>query len=145
MPELILMPLAEEEHGLTTLLDFLLAALRSSGHDIRALNPQFGVQGHEFALFEAIAAFDQVTAGRAVLILLENLNAIFAALEEGQVDRLRAFLQSRPRVALLASAVELFADSSHPDHPFHGFFSIQPLQPLSRKEARAYLAQLAGS
>ena len=36
-------------------------------------------------------------------------------------------------------------DSARPDHPFHGFFSIEPLRPLKRKEARAYLAQLAGA
>lgn len=143
--ELLIMPLAEEEHGLTTLLDFLLVALHSCEHDIRVLNPQFGSGGPEVARADAIKAFDEVSAGRAVLIPVENLSTILAALEPGEVDRLRAFLQSHSRVALLASSVELFEDSSRPDHPFHGFFAIEPLRPLSRKDARIFLAQLAKS
>jgi DNA-binding MarR family transcriptional regulator len=143
--ELLIMPLAEEEHGLTTLLDFLLVALRSCGHDIRMLNSQFGSRGPEVARADAIKAFDEVSADRAVLIPVENLSTILAALEPGEVDRLRAFLQSHSRVALLASSVELFDDSSRPDHPFHGFFAIEPLRPLVRKDARAFLAQLARS
>lgn len=143
--ELLVMPLAEEEHGLTTLLDFVLVALRSCGHDIRVLNSQFGSRGPEVARADAIKAFDEVSAGRAVLIPVENLSTILAALEPGEVDRLRAFLQSHSRVALLASSVELFEDSSRPDHPFHGFFGIEPLRPLSRKDARIFLAELAKS
>ena len=143
--ELLIIPLAEEEHGMTTLLDFLIAALRACRHDVRVLNPDFGAGGREIALGNAINAFEGVARGKSILILVENLGSIFAALESGEVDRLRAFFQSHPRSALLASAVELFVDSARPDHPFHGFFSIEPLRPLKRKEARAYLAQLAGA
>jgi tetratricopeptide (TPR) repeat protein len=143
--ELLIMPLAEEEHGLTTLLDFLLAALRSCGYDLRALNPEFGTRGRDVAAADAITTFDQTVAGRAVLVLIENLSSVLSAMDDREVGRLRSFLQTHPRVSLLASSVELFTDSSHPDHPFYGFFSIQPLRPLNRKEARLYLAQLAGA
>jgi len=143
--ELLIMPLAEEEHGLTTLLDFLLAALRSCGYDLRALNPEFGTRGRDIAAADAITTFDQTVAGRAVLVLIENLSSVLSAMDDREVGRLRSFLQTHPRVSLLASSVELFTDSSRPDHPFYGFFSIQPLRPLNRKEARLYLAQLAGA
>lgn len=137
--------LSEEERGLTSFFDFLLACLRAAGiprEDVLGLSREGdAVMRQEAAQNLLLGGF----AGKPCLIVVENLSDVFNGLEGEALSSLRSFLQGNPSVSLLASSVELYRQSAQPDHPFYGYFNIHPLESLSREEAREYLYMLADS
>jgi len=144
-PGVKVLALSEEERGLTTLLDFLLACLRAGDFDTTPFLKE--VAGLPRTEVEQLAThhIEQLADDNLVLVFLENLSALLSALGGNESDRLRAFLQTHSNFSLLASSTELFQDSSRPDHPFYGFFNITSLRALKQKETGDYLASLAES
>ncbi|MEW6379468.1 MAG: hypothetical protein AB1611_07655 [bacterium] len=143
--------LSEEERGITNLLDFLLACFRAAGipgetavdrirHGNQATYKNAGIDYFKDA---AIDYFCEITNGKSVLVIIENLSNLFDGLEESAISDLRGFFQEHPFISVIASSINLFTDSSKADHPFHGFFNIHPLEQLSRNDARKYLLALA--
>ena len=144
-PDVLILALSEEERGLTSLLDFVLACLRSAKIDSTALAREMAGRPRAEVEQEVIRRLEQVANKSTVIVFVENLSSLFAALENNELDRLRGFLQTHPQLSLMASSTELFSDSTRADHPFYGFFDIQPLRSLKRKETGCYLANLAKS
>lgn len=137
--------LSEEERGLTSFFDFLLACLRAAGiprEDVIGLSREGDAAMRQEAAQNLLL---ESFAGKPCLIVVENLGDIFNGLEAEALSSMRGFLQGHPSVSLLASSVELYSRSSQPDHPFYGYFNIHPLESLSREEAREYLGMLAAS
>jgi len=80
---------------------------------------------------------------RTLLVVAENLDAIFAELgDEGQ-KQLRAFIQENPRLAIVATAQKLVEDLSNRTSPFFGFFQTEHLKPLNVTEATELLQKIA--
>jgi len=78
-----------------------------------------------------------------VLVMVENLDALFGQLEETQQKTWRAFIQNHPVFATAATAQGLFAGVSDRDCPFFGFFDTQHLKPLTVEEASELLQRIA--
>lgn len=80
---------------------------------------------------------------RTLVVVIENLDALFEGLgSEGQMQ-LRAFLQENPKFALVATAQRLVEDLSDRANPFYGFFQTEHLKPLSLAEATELLQNIA--
>ena len=142
-PSVKIICLSEEERGITSLLDFLVACLRAAGIPAEQVASRIMNGDHPTPLETALNLFHEVASGKSNLIVVENLSDIFDSLQEEALADLRGFFQDNPSVSLFASSVSLFANSSKADHPFYGFFNIHPLKPLDRTAAKTYLAILA--
>jgi len=80
---------------------------------------------------------------RTLLLIMENFDDILNALgDEGQ-KKLRAFIQNKRSVTILATATSLNDAVSDRERAFFGFFRINNLEPLSVDEAVALLTRLA--
>ena len=83
------------------------------------------------------------SASRTLLLLMENLDEIFAGLgDEGQ-KRLRAFLQENVCCTILATSQSLFNGVKVQTSPFYGFFRIHHLEDLTSEDATQLLANIA--
>jgi tetratricopeptide (TPR) repeat protein len=139
--------LNEDETG-TSFLDLLLRILRALSiaytdeFPTADLEPIFELKPNE-ARREASRLLLERLAGRTLLLIVENLDALFDGLgDEGQ-KQLRAFLQEHPSTAILATSQQLFEGISRRTSPFFGFFQIEHLQPLSLDEAVELLTKIA--
>jgi tetratricopeptide (TPR) repeat protein len=85
----------------------------------------------------------EALASRTVLVVVENLDALFETLgKEGQ-HSLRAFIQENPRMTIVATAQRLVEDLSSRAKPFFGFFQTEYLKPLNLAEATELLRNIA--
>jgi tetratricopeptide (TPR) repeat protein len=80
---------------------------------------------------------------RTVLVLVENLDALFNQLDVSDQRTWRAFVQNHPLFATAATAQSLFAGVSNREQPFFGFFDTRHLQPLTVEEATELLQRIA--
>jgi tetratricopeptide (TPR) repeat protein len=80
---------------------------------------------------------------RALLIVAENLDALFEGLGQEEQAKLRSFLQAHPQFSLVATAQQLVEDLADRDNPFFGFFQIEHLKPLKVEEATELLQNIA--
>ena len=81
--------------------------------------------------------------GRTLLVVVENLDALFEGLGTSGQQKLRAFIQEHPVLALVATAQRLVAAVKHRNSPFFGFFQTEHLQPLSIEQAADLLRKIA--
>lgn len=83
-------------------------------------------------------------AGRhTILVMLENLDAMFGQMQVGEQKSWRAFVQNHPIFTTVATAQSLFAGVSGHDQPFFGFFDVRHLKPLTVDEATELLGKIA--
>jgi len=165
--------LREEEWGITSFLDLLLRIFRAlqeeygtppspplakGGGEVDSLLPPLnkGGLGGLSERVEALYQLPQDAAERAgaellkeaignrtLLLLMENLDDVFAGLgDEGQ-KRLRAFLQENTCCTILATSQSLFNGVKLQTSPFYGFFRIHHLEDLTSEDATQLLANIA--
>jgi tetratricopeptide (TPR) repeat protein len=82
-------------------------------------------------------------ASRTLVVVAENLDAIFGGLGPSGQKQLRAFIQENSKLAIVATAQRLVADLSDRASPFFGFFQTEHLTPLNVEEATLLLQKLA--
>jgi tetratricopeptide (TPR) repeat protein len=80
---------------------------------------------------------------RTVLVLVENLDALFNQLDVSDQRTWRAFVQNHPVFTTAATAQSLFAGVSNREQPFFGFFDTRHLRPLTVEEATELLQRIA--
>jgi tetratricopeptide (TPR) repeat protein len=80
---------------------------------------------------------------RTVLVLVENLDALFNQLDVSDQRTWRAFVQNHPVFTTAATAQSLFAGVSDREQPFFGFFDTRHLRPLTVEEATELLQRIA--
>jgi DNA-binding transcriptional ArsR family regulator len=80
---------------------------------------------------------------RALVVVAENLDAIFEGLGPAGQKQLRAFIQENSRLSIVATAQRLVEDLSSRTSPFFGFFQTEHLKPLNVEEATLLLQNLA--
>jgi tetratricopeptide (TPR) repeat protein len=80
---------------------------------------------------------------RTVVLLIENLDAIFNSMSEVEQRTWRGFIQDHPSFAIVATAQGLTKDISSKAKPFFGFFEIHHLEPLTVDEAAELLEKIA--
>ena len=83
-------------------------------------------------------------AGRKLVLMIENLQALCGNVEEDFGWQLRGVLQSEPRIVLLASATSRFEELEDPREPFFEMFRIVSLGPLATEECRCLWEAVTG-
>ena len=83
--------------------------------------------------------------GRRLVLVVENLNMIFADMQDDDAGwRLRKTLQTESRVLLLGSATSRFGEIDRPDKALYDLFKIVQLRPLDHKECAVLWKQVSG-
>jgi tetratricopeptide (TPR) repeat protein/DNA-binding transcriptional ArsR family regulator len=80
---------------------------------------------------------------RTLLVVTENLDALFTGLQDSGQKQLRSFIQENSGVCFVATAQRLVESLTHRDNPFHGFFQTEHLKPLNVTEATDLLKNIA--
>ncbi len=137
-----------EDETCTTLLELLLkihAALEkrypaefseemlSAAYDLKPDAAQEFVSKH---LLSALGT-------QTLLVVTENLDAIFEGLGDSGQKQLRSFIQENPRLSIVATAQRLVEDLSNRNSPFFGFFQTEHLKPLTVEQATELLQNIA--
>ncbi|MAS94969.1 MAG: ArsR family transcriptional regulator [Verrucomicrobiales bacterium] len=78
-----------------------------------------------------------------VLVLIENLDALFETFGEGEEKKWRALIQNHSQFCTVATAQRLFRGVADQDAPFFGFFRVEHLKPFTVGEATELLAKVA--
>ena len=137
-----------EDETSTTLLEFLRRIYL-------ALNKRYP-NDYSLAALEPIYDLDADTAerrlgnlllerlqDRTLLVVVENLDALFEGLGEPGQQRLRAFIQENPVLSIVATAQRLVDDISKRKSVFFGFFQTESLVTLTVEEAAEMLGKIA--
>ena len=137
-----------EDETCTTLLDLLLkihAALEKRyPAEYRADMIGAAFEMKQDAAQEFIAQHLLASLGsRTLLVVAENLDAIFEGLGDAGQKQLRAFIQENPKLSIVATAQRLVEDLSKRTSPFFGFFQTEHLKPLNVEEATQLLQNIA--
>ncbi len=139
--------LREDEWGINSFLDLLLRILQSVCEEEELETPDGVNNLSGISRTEAedhVWRYLQTVLGkRTLFLIIENLGAIFAKIEEQGQKQWRALMQSNPRWAILATTPALFTAISRQVSPFYGFFEVIHLLPLSSAEGVALLQRLA--
>jgi DNA-binding transcriptional ArsR family regulator len=137
-----------EDETCTTLLEFLLKIHAALGNRYPnefppdAIAPAYEMPAGAAQTFVGRVLLEAL-ASRTVLVVVENLDALFETLgKEGQ-HSLRAFIQENPRMTIVATAQRLVEDLSSRAKPFFGFFQTEYLKPLNLDEATELLRNIA--
>lgn len=140
---------AEEQYNIGDLADFWLECLR---HLEQALgrrpetadrmldeNPaDLAGQARE-RFFELLAG-----TGRRALLLVDNLNEIVAAIDDGRaLHQLRALWMTDPRMTVIGAAPSYFEEITTVDQAFHDFFRTFSLERLNQEELETCLRRYA--
>lgn len=91
------------------------------------------------ALLEAAARMD-----KRLVLMVENLQALAGGPENNFGWKLRAALQSEPRIILLATATSRFRELDDTQAPFFDLFRTVSLEPLNADECRRLWREISG-
>lgn len=80
---------------------------------------------------------------KTLLLLVENLDLVFEGLGDAGQKQWRAYLQTHPFTAVVATSQRLFKSVQNREQPFFGFFKPDHLKPLPPLDAVALLGRIA--
>lgn len=148
----------EESYEVVTLGDFWLEVLRHMATECRRVNPALAEELR--AVHASLATgwrneglADRVRAtvldaadrlGKRLVVMVENLHALYDAADEDFGWQLRQALQTEPRLILLASATTRFEGMNDTRAPFFEMFKVLGLDPLTVEECRRLWETLTG-
>ena len=78
-----------------------------------------------------------------LLLLAENLDALFDGFDKQEQMKWRAYLQENPFTCIIATAQRLFGEIQDREKPFFGFFTPRHLKPLQVEDAIELLSRIA--
>jgi DNA-binding transcriptional ArsR family regulator len=137
-----------EDETCTTLLEFLfkihLALEKRYPDAYRSdmLSAAFDMKPHAALAFVSKHLLSTL-GSHTLLVVAENLDAIFEGLGDAGQKQLRSFIQENPRLSILATAQRLVDDLSSRASPFFGFFQTEHLKPLNVEQATELLQNIA--
>jgi predicted ArsR family transcriptional regulator/DNA polymerase III delta prime subunit len=140
--------LREDEYGIMSLLDLILRVLDQLDREYPSLHLRsrierlYNFSGDE-AEEQAKALLSDVCHGQTLLLLIENLDEVFAGLADIGQQRFRSYIQQEPFWTIVASSQSLFNGVSLRTSPFYGFFALHHLQPLTLEDAVKMLVNIA--
>jgi tetratricopeptide (TPR) repeat protein len=139
--------LKEDEWGMNTFLDLLLRILRAVSDEENLATPtnisDLSQVSRTEAENHAWQSLQRILKDRTLLLIIENLDAVFERIEEQGQKQWRALMQTNPQWAILGTTPALFSGVSRQVSPFYGFFEVIHLKPLSFDEAIGLLQRLA--
>ncbi len=136
----------EDEWGIDSWLDLVVRIFRALGEaKINTKELLAQLQQVSIADAETLATqlLTELIGDKTLLLIVENLDDLFAGLGEKGQQKFRSFLQERQCCTILATTPALFAGVQDPDEPFFEFFNLIPLSPLSMEEAAVMLQKIA--
>jgi tetratricopeptide (TPR) repeat protein len=80
---------------------------------------------------------------KTLVVITENLDALFEAMGEAGQKQLRALIQEHPQFSIVATAQRLVEDLSDRTSPFFGFFQTEHLKRLTVEQATDLLQNIA--
>lgn len=137
-----------EDETCTSLLELLfkihIALQKRYPEEFRAeqLNPAYD-QSPEAALEFVSEKLLSSLGQRTLLVVTENLDALFEGMGDSGQKQLRAFIQENPKFCLVATAQRLVDSLTNRINPFFGFFQTEHLKPLTLEEATQLLQNIA--
>ena len=137
-----------EDETCTTLLEFLFkihAALKKrypTEYQREMLNAAYDMKP-DAALEFVSRHLLEFLSSRTLLVVTENLDAIFEGLGDAGQKQLRSFIQENPKLSIVATAQQLVEDLSNRTSPFFGFFQTEHLKPLNVEQATELLQNIA--
>jgi len=140
--------LREEERGVTSFLELLVRILTALAREYADAGLGDEIQRlYDLPRREtesaAAARLTQYLGKHTLLLIVENLDAIFAGLKDAGQNAFRAYLQEHPLCTMVATSTSLFSGVSLQKSMFYGFFNITHLSELSVDDAVALLARIA--
>ncbi len=137
-----------EDETCTTLLEFLLkihaALVARYPEEFREDNISEAYELKADAALDLVVRQLLSTLGpRTLLVVAENLDALFEGLGDTGQKNLRAFIQEHPKLSIVATAQRLVQDLSSRTRPFFGFFQTEHLKTLEVDEANQLLQKIA--
>jgi tetratricopeptide (TPR) repeat protein len=144
--KLIVAWLREEEWGVDSWLDLVVRIFRALGEttvDTKGLLAQLQQVSISDAETLATQLLTDLIGDKTLLLIIENLDELFAGLGEKGQQKFRSFLQERQCCTILATTPALFAGVQDRSEPFFGFFNPIPLSPLDWEEATVMLQKIA--
>jgi tetratricopeptide (TPR) repeat protein len=149
--KLLIAWLREEEYGIASFLDLLIAILR-------AIGKEYPVE-YQSKLYDAVEALYELSPedaesqaaqllknfieNRTLLLIVENLDDVFGGLGDIGQKQFRAYIQNNGFLTILATSQSLFDGIESRDKPFYGFFYHHNLNELSLDDAVNLLNQIA--
>jgi tetratricopeptide (TPR) repeat protein/DNA-binding transcriptional ArsR family regulator len=143
---LIVAWLREDEWGIDSWLDLVVRifrALEETNVDTKGLLAQLQQVSISDAETLATQLLTELIGQKTLLLIVENLDDMFAGLGEKGQQKFRSFLQERQCCTILATTPALFAGVQDRSEPFFGFFNPIPLSPLNWEEATVMLQKIA--
>ena len=140
----------EESQEIFTLADFWLETLFHLARESEAHDPEFARElrethadftkrwGEQLLEDHARAAvLDAATRlGKKLVLMVENLQALCADVDDEFGWKLREALQSEPQIILFATATSRFEELDDAQEPFFELFRTVQLDPLNTEECR---------
>lgn len=145
--------MSEDEYGIDTYLDLLVRIFKAlsrltAAQEEKNRTLQYIEQLKLIAPEQRIAYAERYLLeylnGRYLLVLIENLNDIFAGINEGGQSQWRDFIQTHDNMGIVATSQAIFKDVNNRNKPFFGFFHITYLPKLSFDDALELMRTLAG-
>ena len=148
----------EESPEIFDVADFWLEALfhlaRESARqepqlarDLRASHSELAARWRDQAIEESARAIVLSAAdrlGKKLVLMVENLQSLVENADQGLGWKLRAVLQSEPKVMLLASSTSRFEGLDDASQPFFEMFRIVGLEPLGAGECARLWTVVSG-
>ena len=148
----------EESQEVINVGDFWLEALFHLAVETAKYDPAFSQElratrddmagrwhGDEFDLRARAAVLDAADRlGRRLVLMVENMQDLCAAVDDDFGWKLRETLQTQPEITLLATATSRFKELDDPAQPFFEQFRTLHLDPLETEECRRLWAVVSG-
>ncbi len=156
--ELLPVRFMEESHEIFDMADFWFEMLLHLPREIAESHPELSQElrtthaslpsrWQEEALEEHAHAAVQEAAnnlGRKLVLMVENLQALCGTTNDDFGWKLRASLQTEPRIMLLATATSRFAELEDANDPFFELFRFINLEPLNTPDCRRLWQMICG-
>ncbi|MCZ6653649.1 MAG: tetratricopeptide repeat protein [Planctomycetota bacterium] len=146
--KLLIAWLREEEWGIASFLDFMLALLRTlvEEHSYDDLADRYHALFElkpEEAELEAEKLLRDAVGDKTLLVITENLDETFKGLEQTGQEKLRAYIQNNAFFVILATSQSLFNGVSERTSPFYAFFETHQLHEFSFEDVISMLRSIA--
>ncbi|MEK7254341.1 MAG: hypothetical protein AAB316_06335, partial [Bacteroidota bacterium] len=144
--------MSEDEYGIDTYLDLLVRIFKAFTRLARNEEEKSKIAGYieqlkrtapEQRIPSAERYLLEYLNGRRLLVLIENLNDIFAGIGEDGQSQWRDFIQTHDNTGIVATSQAIFKDVNNRSKPFFGYFHITYLPKLSFDDALELMRTLA--
>ena len=148
----------EESHEIFNMADFWLETLFYLARECQQFDPQLGQELNtrhsilsskwgsdsleDLARNAVLDAADRLD--RKLVLMIENLQALFEDVEENFGWKLRKVLQTEPQIIFIGSAISRFRGLDNAELPFFDFFWIIHLKPLNTTECQRLWTMISG-